>query len=413
MPTKRFPLEPGGPDRLEIEWEGSFKNFTVSLDGVVLGSFEDYKALKAGRSFPLEEGSVVRVQLGQWLVIPELRLTLDGAPLPGSPGDPEQLLAGAANVIFFVAGLSFVLGLAALALDVSFLKMLGANGWAILAGLVYGGLGFQVKKRQMWALALAVILYVLDGALTLAMSVEPGATPGVGGIFIRTVFTLMMVRGFGAIRALESRPRSRRARRPVPSKPQSQTTGGMAPAQRPAMNAAKRKALAEAPATTQMVGLRRPAEVKTRSSTDAAASVLRFVAFKCEISPKGLRVTSPRGGVREVAFAEIRSLFVRQLPPDPPWSSQVLFDALPAGTNGSGEPVRIFGTTVVNYGALPTGASTSRLENLRNFAAYLAAQNPTLSIDPETAHFIQGPKAPARFSTMVEFHEYDSRFDGG
>src|SRR3990172_11679563 len=153
MPTKRFPLEPGGPDRLEIEGEGSFKNFTVSLDGVVLGSFEDYKALKAGRSFPLEEGSVVRVQLGQWLVFPELRLTLDGAPLPGSPGDPEQLLAGAANVIFLVAGLSF--GLAALALDVSFLKMLGANGWAILAGLVYGGLGFQVKKRQMWALALA------------------------------------------------------------------------------------------------------------------------------------------------------------------------------------------------------------------------------------------------------------------
>src|SRR3990172_9617142 len=253
MPTKRFPLEPGGPDRLEIEWEGSFKNFTVSLDGVVLGSFEDYKALKAGRSFPLEEGSVVRVQLGQWLVIPELRLTLDGAPLPGSPGDPEQLLAGAANVIFVVGGLSRVVGLAALALDVSFLKMLGANGWAILAGLVYGGLGFQVKKRQMWALALAVILYVLDGALTLAMSVEPGATPGVGGIFIRTVFTLMMVRGFGAIKALEARPRSRRSRRPVPSKPQSQTTGGMAPVQRPAMNAAKRKAMTEAPSTTQMV----------------------------------------------------------------------------------------------------------------------------------------------------------------
>src|SRR3972149_3810745 len=189
MPTKRFPLEPGGSDRLP----------------------------------------------------------LDGAPLPGSPGDPEQLLAGAANVIFLVAGLSLVLGLAALALDVSFLKMLGANGWAILAGLVYGGLGFQVKKRRMWALGLAMILYVLDGALTLAMSVEPGATPGVGGIFIRTLFTLMMVRGFGAIRALESRPRSRRARRPAPSRPRNQTTGGVGPAQRAAMNAAKRKALAGRP----------------------------------------------------------------------------------------------------------------------------------------------------------------------
>ena len=137
------------------------------------------------------------------------------------------------------------------------------------------------------------------------------------------------------------------------------------------------------------------------------------MAFKCEISPKGLRVTSPRGAVREVGFEEIRSLLIRQLPPDPPWSSQVLFDALPAGTNGSGEPVRIFGTTVVNYSALPTGTSTSRLENLRNFAAYPAAQNPALSIDPETAHFIGGPKAPARFPIMVEFHEYDSRFDAG
>ena len=137
------------------------------------------------------------------------------------------------------------------------------------------------------------------------------------------------------------------------------------------------------------------------------------MAFKCEISPKGLRVTNSRGGVREVAFAELRSLFVRQLPPDPPWSSQILFDVVPAGANGSGEPVRIFGTTVVNYGALPKGASTSRLENLRNFAAHLAAQNSALEIDSDTAQFVRGPKAPARFATMVEFHEYDSRFGEG
>jgi len=136
----------------------------------------------------------------------------------------------------------------------------------------------------------------------------------------------------------------------------------------------------------------------------------RFVAFKCEIAPQGLRMTSSRGGMREVVFAELRALLGRQLPSDPPWSSQVLLDAVPQGDNGSGEPVRIFGTTVVNYGALPKGASTSRLENLRNFAAHLAAQNPALSIDPETAQFIEGPKVPARFPTMVEFHAYDSRF---
>lgn len=91
-------------------------------------------------------------------------------------------------------------------------------------------------------------------------------------------------------------------------------------------------------------------------------------------------------------FCEIRSLFVRQLPPDPPWSAQVLVDAVPVSANGSGEPVRIFGTTVVNYGALPKGASTSRLENLRNLAAYLAAQNSALEIDPDTTQFLQGRK---------------------
>jgi hypothetical protein len=407
MPAKRFPLEPGGPERLEIEWTGAFKDFTVSLDGVVLGSFEDSKALKAGRSFTLEGGSVLKVQLGQWLLFPELILTLDGAAVPGSPGDPEQKVAGAANVIFVVAGLSVVIGLAALAFDIQFLRMLGAGGWSVLAGLVYAGLAFQVKKRQMWALALAVALYVVDGALSLAMSVQPGATPPVGGIIIRIVFTLMMARGFGAIRELESRPRSRRPTRPTPMKPRP------APPAAPPMTAARRKAVEDAPPTTQAIGGRRPTEIKTRSSTDAAASALRFVAFKCEITPKGLRVTSSRGAVREVAFGEIRSLLVRQLPPDPPWSSQLLLDAVPDGTNGAGEPIRILGTTVVNYHALPKGASTSRLENLRSFGSFLAAQNPSLSIDPETAHFLQGPKAPARFTTMVQFHEYDSRFGGG
>lgn len=407
MPTKRFPMEPGGPERLELDWSGSFKDFTVSLDGAVLGSFEDSRSLKSGRSFTLEGGSVLRVRLGQWILFPELDLTLDGAPIPGSPGDPEQRLSGATNVIFVVAGMSLLLGLAAVALDIQFLQMLGANAGSILVGLVFGGLGFQIKKRQMWALTVAVVLYVVDGVLSLAWSAQAGGAPPVGGIFIRIVFTLMMARGFGAIRALEARPRSRRPAGRAPARALRPAIGATAPAPPPPIDAAKRKAMAEAPSTTRTIGRHGKTEIKTRSSADAAASGLRFVAFKCEIVPQGLRVTSPRGGVRELAFTEIQSLLVRQLPPDPPWSSQVLLDAVPGGKNGAGEPIRIFGTTVVNYGALPNGASTSRLEN---FAAHLATENPALSIDPETAEFIQGPKAPARFSSIVEFHRYDSHF---
>ena len=45
MPTKQLALEKGGPPRLEIEWQGNFKDFQVRLDGATLGSFADRRAL--------------------------------------------------------------------------------------------------------------------------------------------------------------------------------------------------------------------------------------------------------------------------------------------------------------------------------------------------------------------------------
>jgi hypothetical protein len=72
--------------------------------------------------------------------------------------------------------------------------------------------------------------------------------------------------------------------------------------------------------------------------------------------------------------------------------------------------LRIFSTTIVNYGAIPGGASTSRLENTRRLAAHIAAQSPSLALDPETAAFIKEGKPPARFVNMTHFTEYDVRY---
>jgi hypothetical protein len=144
---------------------------------------------------------------------------------------------------------------------------------------------------------------------------------------------------------------------------------------------------------------------------DAAAEALRFVVHKCEIGAAGLKATHTSLRIRTLAWEEIASLLARQLPADPPWDARILLDVVPIATAADGtEPVRILSTTFVNYAALPGGASTSRLENLRRLVAHLAERNPSAAVDPETAAFLQGDKAPARFATITQFAEYDSRY---
>ncbi len=136
-------------------------------------------------------------------------------------------------------------------------------------------------------------------------------------------------------------------------------------------------------------------------------SALRFTAHKCEIFDGGLRVTSAQGRTREVQWKEIGRLVVRQLPPDPPWDAAVLLDVVALADGVRWEPVRVFVTTFVNYGVLPGGSSTSRLDNIRRLARLLREMNPAVDVDPDTTAFLDGPAPPARFANMPQFEQYD------
>jgi hypothetical protein len=147
------------------------------------------------------------------------------------------------------------------------------------------------------------------------------------------------------------------------------------------------------------------------ADSDSARAALRFVAHRCEITPEGLKVTFPSGQRREATFAEIASLVVRLLPPDPPWNTQPILDVVvPADGGGAWTAVRVFTTTVVNYAAIPGGASAQRLENVRRLGAHLVAQNPAMGLDPETAAFLQDNKPAGRFANTRHFLEYDERY---
>ena len=422
MPKKTFALEKGGPERLEVEWRGNFKDLEVRLDGVLVGSFDDAKALKAGGSFTLDDGSTLEVKLATTALVPELTLVRNGVPLPGSAADPEQRVQAAAGMVFFIAGINALLGLVAVAFNIQFLQAMGVGAGSMFEGAIYGVLGYFVRQRSMVALGLALGLFALDTAFLLAAAGGSGSPP-VGGLVVRVFLFVPMVMGFPALRALKAE--EERARRAPRTRPPARTSASPAPATaRPAAappptrtfsGDAERRRLELSQAQTATSSRIHPSGqrtvTRTKADVDSAASGLRFVARRCEITPAGLKVSYPEGPGRDVGYAEIVSFVVRLLPPDPPWSSQPLCDAVVrSADNTSWETVRIFSTTVVNTAALPGGGSTSRLDNMRKLGTHLIAQNPTLSLDAETAAFVKEGKPPARFVNTNHFAEYDQRY---
>jgi hypothetical protein len=121
------------------------------------------------------------------------------------------LVKGAYSAIFFVAGLSALLGLAGLFVESELIQRIGGGWPALLSGCVFGALGWSVwKSHSRTALGVAIGLYVADALVTFGAALADGSQPGVGGIFVRIALLTIMVRGFKAISQIRE-PSTRRA----------------------------------------------------------------------------------------------------------------------------------------------------------------------------------------------------------
>ena len=417
MPDKQFALEPGGTPRLGVSWRGGYKDLSVSFDGQPLASFDGPKELKEPQRVALPDGSALEVQVASPFLIPELLLTRDGEPVPGSSGDPTTRHAAAWQMVAAVAALNVAVGLLVELFDADFLRGIGAGWPSVLSGLVYGVLAWFVRGRSLVALGIAVGLFVVDGILVMASATAAGGTPPVGGLVARAFLLIPMLRGFPALREL-GRPRPRRvvpraasagprpaarpaAPAPTASGPAVRVLSGDAERQRLQMT----ERLNTGPAPT-VLG-RGPISMRGQASVDAAAAALRFLAHKCEIGEAGLRVTTREGRAREVAWSGIGRIVARQLPPDPPWEAGLLLDIV-AYLDGRWEPLRLFTTTLVNFAALGGQASTSRMENLRRLARHVRERQPTVALDDDTLAFVEGTKPPARLVSTTQLAEYDA-----
>jgi len=102
MPTRKLALERGGERRLQLRWRWGMRELEVSSSGQAWKL--DGAAAREGAHLTLPGGStllVQRVRRRWWSVAlrDDLRVELDGVPVPGSDGDPRVIGRRAASVI--------------------------------------------------------------------------------------------------------------------------------------------------------------------------------------------------------------------------------------------------------------------------------------------------------------------------
>lgn len=204
MPKQSYALEPNGPKRLEISWKWMWKNIEVALDGQLLGTIPDRKALRQGQTFQLPDGSPLHVQFVQGLATSGLNVTHNGRPLPGAMGDPGQRLKLAYGVLFFIGGLNLLLGLLAILLESDFLRGLGMGWFSVGFGLAFLVLGYLALRGSAAALIVAVVLLSLDAIAGVALVIAAGGSPAIGGIVMRIFFIIAVAQGIGAAKEMKA-----------------------------------------------------------------------------------------------------------------------------------------------------------------------------------------------------------------
>ena len=289
--------------------------------------------------------------------------------------DLRKRANNAAGAVFFIGGLSAAAGLIAVLFNVGFLKNMGIGFWSIVEGALFLYLGRLVKNGSVTSLWIAIVLYGIEVCFSVVLMIRMKQPAATGSLLIRGWLLYSMFQGVGAVGQIESdaappvHPVPPPA--PPPRAPAPRLTGE-AERRRIEMSTLTRSKI-DKPAP--MIGELRRFDVGGKDAVSAAASSLRFVAYRCEIGPRGLKASYSDGSVREIDWMNMASLVIRQLPPDKPWEGKVVLDILPMAAPGfMAPPVRIFASTYVNYAALPGGQATSTQENIRRLAAHIDTQ---------------------------------------
>jgi hypothetical protein len=197
MPIMKYALEKGGPKRLEISYKGNWKDFTIRLDGNVIGTVAEYEHLKTGQEFALPDGSILKVQLK----FPGFQVFRNGKPL--LLYDPSQMLKFSYTFTFFSAAANLFMGLSGSLFHTNLGNLPPAGMLSVGFGILLLVLGFFIMLKSTIALSIAAGILALDIILAIFYHPNLPLIILVIAIVFKLLVLLMMIQGFGAIKALK------------------------------------------------------------------------------------------------------------------------------------------------------------------------------------------------------------------
>jgi len=202
MPKIKYAIEKGGPKRLEISWKGNFTEFTIRLDGNVIGSINDREQLEAGQEFRLEDGSSIKVQLPHRSIFSYPQVSINSQPLHLSGLEPAKRLSNVYKLIFILAVANLAVGIILLS-NTGLQKSLAVGLRSLIAGGLFLLLAFFVMRRSIIALTATVGILAIDLILAIAFPPELPRFILIAVAVFKIFILLAIIQGFGAIKALK------------------------------------------------------------------------------------------------------------------------------------------------------------------------------------------------------------------
>jgi len=202
MASKKFYLDKEKTDLLHLSWGYNWKSFTVTHNGNKIGGFENKAELLEGNTFQTEDDREISIKLKSKFSN-EIEILLNGKILPGSPTDPKTIVKSAFGVALFIGLLNVLIGAIGYFAQVSILQNLGAGPIMIGFGVVITALAFGIKAKNMIALILVNVLYIIDTILWLFLIIENGANVPTAGLIFRIFLIIMLARTIPAMKKLK------------------------------------------------------------------------------------------------------------------------------------------------------------------------------------------------------------------
>lgn len=203
MPQRYFYLDEENQQCLTASWKHNWRHFKLRFHGQEISSFTMKEELAEGQVYVMPDGRLLSVRLN-CRKQPDLILSLDGRPIPGSDTDPRKQVKNNYLLAFFLGIVNVAGGLLAVSTQ-SELK-LGFGYETAIVGVAYLFLSWRIKHLSLFAVYAIIALLAFDIVLTGTFAAMENGTGSSStfGLLLNLVFIFAFVKGAQAIKKLKT-----------------------------------------------------------------------------------------------------------------------------------------------------------------------------------------------------------------